>query len=110
MRISDWSSDVCSSDLHPPVLCAPGGVVAAGGIFIGGDRRGFALARHQQFALTNADLLAEPIRDPVRARFGKRLIIGVVALAVGMPDHRTEERRVGKWCFSTGRFRWSPYH
>src|SRR3546814_11603237 len=22
MRISDWSSDVCSSDLSPPVVCA----------------------------------------------------------------------------------------
>src|SRR3546814_620340 len=24
MRISDWSSDVCSSDLPPPVVCEPG--------------------------------------------------------------------------------------
>src|SRR3546814_7825495 len=29
MRISDWSSDVCSSDLDPPVDEAPTGVIEA---------------------------------------------------------------------------------
>src|SRR3546814_12427523 len=27
-----------------------------------------------------------------------------------IPDHRSEERRVGKECVSTCRSRWSPYH
>src|SRR3546814_20893400 len=26
------------------------------------------------------------------------------------PDNRSEERRVGKECVSTCRYRWSPYH
>src|SRR3546814_13605624 len=31
-------------------------------------------------------------------------------LARAEPDHRSEERRVGKECVSTCRSRWSPYH
>src|SRR3546814_19716512 len=29
---------------------------------------------------------------------------------LAMPEHRSEERRVGKECVSTCRSRWSPYH
>src|SRR3546814_14787843 len=29
---------------------------------------------------------------------------------VGEPNGRSEERRVGKECVSTCRYRWSPYH
>src|SRR3546814_1995740 len=30
--------------------------------------------------------------------------------AIFMPHNRSEERRVGKECVSTCRYRWSPYH
>src|SRR3546814_7192109 len=81
MRISDWSSDVCSSDLvRPP---GPAGRQTRG---LGGPRRG----------------LEGELRDHLPAgrqarRRGRRLA-------------RSEERRVGKECVSTCRTRWSPYH
>src|SRR3546814_6644554 len=92
MRISDWSSDVCSSDLQPhqPVriaaieLAAPGhGEQAeeqhAERRHHGDDHQGCDETIHRQ------DIA------PCRA-------------------FRSEERRVGKECVSTCRYRWSPYH
>src|SRR3546814_15990425 len=74
MRISDWSSDVCSSDLLAP---RPSG------------------CRHRP----------APGAPPEQS---------------GRPDHphalpkddqaRSEERRVGKECFSSCRSRWLPEH
>src|SRR3546814_7547339 len=89
MRISDWSSDVCSSDLQimrktyyekmyywcdwlkkcllPSILLLMITCVSAGGIVIAGEMQ--------------------------------KVIKG-----------RSAERRVGKECVSTCRSRWSPYH
>src|SRR3546814_1775405 len=80
MRISDWSSDVCSSDL-----------VGLGNRRVGGAGAG------------NADA-AEIVRVIVWQRALARLRFGK-----GQPC-RSEERRVGKECVSTCRSRWSPYH
>src|SRR3546814_4284341 len=97
MRISDWSSDVCSSDLHLR------------------ENRALHLAR----AIGNRPRLA--LDDPEFALFGDergecrlRLGAGVggdaeYAIAAIDPQ-RSEERRVGKECVSTCRSRWSPYH
>src|SRR3546814_15944170 len=35
---------------------------------------------------------------------------GLFGTAWGVPSVRSEERRVGKECVSTCRYRWSPYH
>src|SRR3546814_21076105 len=40
--------------------------------------------------------------------FGQRVEVDALGRLVGRP--RSEERRVGKACGSTGRSRWSPYH
>src|SRR3546814_5450573 len=85
MRISDWSSDVCSSDLGAVVadLHAPCSALES---FAGG--RDFELhPRH-----SSVSLFQPCVSD--YARF----------------DARSEERRVGKECVSTCRSRWSPYH
>src|SRR3546814_10379722 len=79
MRISDWSSDVCSSDL---------------------DR----LARVA--ALTSRELAANGIG--VDLDRGEVHLGGVISLPTfnrGIAD-RSEERRVGKECVSTCRSRW----
>src|SRR3546814_7921794 len=87
MRISDWSSDVCSSDLVG--FLRPAGDVDAQAAFDPLHRQAGAM---QQFGG-----LAGPRRNRAQAR-------GDVA------RNRSEERRVGKECVSTCRSRWSPYH
>src|SRR3546814_15605016 len=96
MRISDWSSDVCSSDLGKPVWTTLIDVDALGKaekqswVWHGADprpeqdSRGAALRRVQE-------LLSEQC-----GRIFRQLL-------------RSEERRVGKECVSTCRSRWSPY-
>src|SRR3546814_6313112 len=86
MRISDWSSDVCSSDLiaFQHDLSAWEDVLgfASGFGFIG------------NFTYQKAGGSAREYRDAD----GPRTVF------------RSEERRVGKECVSTCRSRWSPYH
>src|SRR3546814_9911690 len=81
MRISDWSSDVCSSDLTDAVA-----------------------RRNLMF-----DGLARRWRDDPPPGFVIAAGITTSAPAVGRLL-RSEERRVGKECVSTCRSRWSPYH
>src|SRR3546814_8318066 len=80
MRISDWSSDVCSSDL------------AAGWI--------------RDSAVCRAGFLRNPRQTGFRNDNGN---YGHMRLPHFLRD-RSEERRVGKECVSTCRYRWSPYH
>src|SRR3546814_15526971 len=101
MRISDWSSDVCSSDLARSTLL--------------GDRLGIALMRGQRAAHLDAaaggDMLpgVTLIIDGRRAGAARARPGGAVILALER-DARSEERRVGKECFRTWRSRWSPCH
>src|SRR3546814_4345473 len=80
MRISDWSSDVCSSDL---------------------TRRAGA---HRQDGGGGLDVAAVLQR---RGRHVHRHFQRIARLRQGLA--RSEERRVGKECVSTCRYRWSPY-
>src|SRR3546814_5559702 len=83
MRISDWSSDVCSSDLGAGRgFCAGADMDLLNTIQGGGARRGPPGA----FDATT--------RPDYQMQYG----------------YRSEERRVGKECVSTCRSRWSPYH
>src|SRR3546814_20078224 len=90
MRISDWSSDVCSSDLRDRLLgLEPGD-------------RDWVVVGETQASMEAAGF--KPVgRDfPVflHPASGEEY-----ALA-----RRSEERRVGKECVSTCRSRWSPYN
>src|SRR3546814_6284854 len=125
MRISDWSSDVCSSDLN-----------------------GFAKKVHEfaeRLGVTGAwlmrggDIEPRPVEDMLLDHQARQLgLMLVPELELGysmgggsifndyrrtgfVPFHRewlrsfargsrSEERRVGKEGVSTCRFRWSPYH
>src|SRR3546814_11138728 len=96
MRISDWSSDVCSSDLLADdaadardariILARPHRL--AGGLGIGAHRTD----------LENVIGLAE------QADAGLAIEDRPAAIA----HHRSEERSVGKECVTTCRSRWSP--
>src|SRR3546814_12054351 len=115
MRISDWSSDVCSSDLLGKTL--------------GADRRHFdwlavdlvagADADHVEI-IEHVELGHAQAGDAVvadRAPRGNRIepapatrTLGDGAVLCALVTARSEERRVGKECVSTCRYRWSSYH
>src|SRR3546814_19583294 len=98
MRISDWSSDVCSSDLGQQLLLLlHDQVVGALGIL--------PVARIVLGGIGPAALLVDGEIAVVHF-FGGGLQIDLGKQALV----RSEERRVGKECVSTCRSRWSPYH
>src|SRR3546814_14439237 len=112
MRSSDWSSDVCSSDLGCPPGSEPGSERARsdGGSaddlseVVSGERLG------QQELSACADRLLTHLgggfgRDEPEAYFVPCRPKGLQELAP-----RSEERRVGKECVGTCRFRWWPDH
>src|SRR3546814_8726372 len=85
MRISDWSSDVCSSDL--PTL----------------------KASDADWAKVS---VAAPVRNSASAAALRAWRTGM-DFDMGSPCGRcwgSEERRVGKECVRTCRSRWSPYY
>src|SRR3546814_1426098 len=86
MRISDWSSDVCSSDLPAVTL---------------------AIAKQPG---RNAADITDAITQRMQGLRGSLIPQGVQYTITRDYGQRSEERRVGKECVSTCRSRWSPYH
>src|SRR3546814_17817854 len=113
MRISDCSSDVCSSDLSAektvklvamdPTSAASTSTLSASGtdpdatICQTRPRFGSQVARMKK---------ASPTAD---ARMTYRASVKT-CLSARTNMVRSEERRVGKVCVHQGRFRWWPYH
>src|SRR3546814_19485464 len=105
MRISDWISDVCSSDLSQfmarqriesqinlprlfAAIDADPSIVGAGVVYIDAE---FNVVTLREF-------------KPICSIAPKRVILREAK------RYRSEERRVGKGCVSTCRSRWWPYH
>src|SRR3546814_17182021 len=112
MRISDWSSDVCSSDL----------II---------DASILETLNELRRSVLRATLIQHFSRSPTRSEypvmnakgFAAVACLGLMpALAQAAPwsgdvalgylatTGRSEERRVGEECVSTCRSRWLPYH
>src|SRR3546814_13004018 len=98
MRISDWSSDVCSSDLGAMAVglfgnayfaVHPGLEAALGG-------------NPERIFIALATLLFNP--------WVAGVLLSAILAAILSTLSRSAERRVGKECVSTCRYRWSPYH
>src|SRR3546814_6021609 len=102
MRISDWSSDVCSSD-----LTIRGQVLGREGYRIAGLLKLILPSNCEQVSQLSCRLLG--IRRPTLEIASKnnsgRPSSGCMKIVV-----RSEERRVGKECVSTCRSRWSTDH
>src|SRR3546814_3689686 len=96
MRISDWSSDVCSSDLRCLTAWLRPNAVRE----IERNSGGCNGARHR---MAGGGFTSLPPRSWSDAPFDAEV-------AVVGPAQRSEERRVGKECASTCRSRWSPSH
>src|SRR3546814_14970014 len=105
MRISDWSSDVCSSDLGGSHLRALGRCRAA-------CAPPFLPNEHAADAHP-ASASIWPTRFRALAQHRKKMHSHRVASQTG-PDIKrllsSDERRDGKECVSTCRSRWSPYN
>src|SRR3546814_12586157 len=125
MRISDWSSDVCSSDLwfgswgsaaeHDAIVGAEADEPVdcrwilhriTARRFLQGHAAQELAHRHFHFLagqrVGNVGDAVELIRHMPRTAVDAQLALDLLA--------RSEERRVGKACVSTCRSRWSPYH
>src|SRR3546814_16088103 len=130
MRISDWSSDVCSSDLRDhveaPLIIGPdseseqwagaiAGHIGAPHVVFTKTRRGdrdviIAAANLSAWkgrtpvlvddVISSGHTLANAAREIREQGFPAPLCLAV----------RSEERRVGKECVSTCRYRWAPSH
>src|SRR3546814_18515788 len=135
MRISDWSSDVCSSDLHKMAFCLyysiadfyhPDCIGAnhANGMYLG--PKGYALpagvkpdfdryVTYMKMQLKELSQNYGPVtawwfdggwmRDWTHERG-----VDLLKYMRMLQRDRSDERRVGKECVSTCRSRWSQYH
>src|SRR3546814_14285336 len=102
MRISDWSSDVCSSDLFLRVYRLSSLADAAGARSLN------EIVTAVQARLGEADAVEAFDRKLVAHGYAPLPDYDEPRFVVS--DVRSEERRVGAECVSTCRSRWSPYH
>src|SRR3546814_11391352 len=112
MRISDGSSDVCSSDLRTGILgshwadaAIPLAVAVGLPVTVSGYDSWALAARGRG----TTGLTVIPIRAGTGPRSVKESLKKSTVIA-RRQRARSEERRVGKECVSACRSRWSPYH
>src|SRR3546814_13780421 len=118
MRISDWSSDVCSSDRLPFTPKYAVSVNADYQWALGGDAT--ASIGGSIRSLSGQSGNYDPVYRTIYGHFARVPSYEVIDLRAGLSfgryainayvNNRSEERRVGKECVSTCRSRWSPYH
>src|SRR3546814_11582102 len=103
MRISDWSSYVCSSDLVLAFVHRDAGFH----LLVVGLRFEVARQQHRLLRIGGRNRLDE------RAERLHLRMVGVEAEGLGGvadDEERSEERRVGKECVSSCRCRWWRHH
>src|SRR3546814_2703088 len=117
MRISNWSSDVCSSDLgayfdNPERMEAEAAATKSSNeqyrITTDADRTRPTFSNAEILETTARATAVE--RDPAAFLEGEEMSSASGSCTPLPPATRSEERRVGKECVSTCRSRWSPYH
>src|SRR3546814_12667788 len=101
MRISDWSSDVCSSDLVCGYLITTAHIYTLGLYGLVDFSKDYFLLEGSKFVLVLVIGISQAVINPVT------ILAATVLAPIAL---RSEERRVGKECVSTCRSRWSPAH
>src|SRR3546814_11635619 len=106
MRISDWSSDVCSSDLNCYALLLSAGKLCRIRLLFVEQSNTLekVLCFHHRFlpvALKNVYRRETDVVENRQMRIEFKML-------ENHSNARSEERRVGKECVSTCRSRWSP--
>src|SRR3546814_14008801 len=107
MRISDWSSDVCSSDLNIAFLMNSAGRWSLSPAFVvvyAYNPDGDWTNEHQMSLAGKTD--GFELDDLLE--FGKFADLNTIETKAIIYE-RSEERRVGKECVSTCSARWQPY-
>src|SRR3546814_19333734 len=118
MRISDWSSDVCSSDLVLHLLALEGDLFemaeSLAAEFLGPVDAGEArvelrllIAAAEREVLLDAQPLARRLAEGRHPRFAQGRGPGTPGFDIPH-SARSDERRVGNDCVSTCRFGWCP--
>src|SRR3546814_13761418 len=106
MRISDWSSDVCSSDLVNSSRSA---------YIMGSDGKRVRMRTaindtRGHIAELLAKALSQGSLDQALTAADKEKLLPFLKAYGDLGADRSEERRVGKAGVSTFRYRWAPYH
>src|SRR3546814_16508541 len=116
MRISDWSSDVCSSDLCAHQILPFYRIGFVGDVLgehAGVDIRAADSVEAQPRVEQAVTLLKSKGRSQICVLEGHAALIGIACAGGQFPRFaqiRSDKRRVGKECVTTCRSRWLPYH
>src|SRR3546814_2131304 len=125
MRSSDWSSDVCSSDLSIQQERIIDTLIGSGLAFlysyvifpswesvqVYGTMRKLLVANYQYIARALKIIAGQALSVTDYKLARKEVYVSSANMASAFQRMmRSEERRVGKECVSTCRSRWSPYH
>src|SRR3546814_13880551 len=107
MRISDWSSDVCSSDLAGDLLPTDDSVDEINGIVVGRKGHQYAAIEYFHAALIDEfgfEADGRAIRDDLQIMVGQARKQGPAGPIINIMNlaFRSEESRVGKECVRTG--------
>src|SRR3546814_16502944 len=104
MRISDWSSDVCSSDLEPGSIDGQGTKLSHGPLYL--FRARMLVRCGRAFHRT---VEAQPLSADASLYIAPSVPVGT-GPAMNSSSRRSEARRGGKVCVRTCRSRWATDH
>src|SRR3546814_18929534 len=121
MRISDWSSDVCSSDLKAEhILCSPDRQATFKSIYAGERpavlhkcRAGAEKVARDAETVRKMGVSGTPtlfVDGKLVSGFQQAELEAFIEASNKKPTARSEESRVGKECVRTCRSRGLPYH
>src|SRR3546814_10081176 len=118
MRISDWSSDVCSSDLQPDLTPIRRACETIGRALHAGQNA-IVCFESTVYPGVTEDICGPLLEQVSGLKHGADFHLAYSPERINPGDRertlrkivkRSEERRVGEECVSTCRSRWSPYH